>query len=90
MKSIAFFITSTGDTCTSINGVSYNESIATLVTNSQGTFWIQNDEDGVSDLCTEITNNIPSISGIFIHNNVSYNLTSHDFVGGRPTRRIPK
>lgn len=87
MKSIAFFITSTGDTCTSINGVSYNELILTLATNSQGVFWIQNDDDGIPDLCTQITNNISTISGIFIHSGSSYELTSHDFVGGRPIHR---
>lgn len=90
MKSVAFFVTSTGDTVTSINQTSYNELISSLVSGSQGTFWIQNDEDGVSDLCTQISTSITSIPGSFVHSGISYMLASQDFIGGRPTRRIPK
>lgn len=86
-KSIAFFVTATTDSVTSIDQATYNESITSLVSNSQGAFWIQNDDDSIPDLCTSIPDNITSISGTFIHSGTSYNLISHDFIGGRPVRR---
>lgn len=89
-KSVAFFIKSTQDTVLSVDGVSYNESISTLVQNSQGAFWIQADEDGVQDICTQISTTINSISATFSNSNGEYALISNDFVGGRPSRRVPK
>ena len=89
LKSVAFFIKSVNDGVVSIDNTTYNESITTLVNSSQGAFWIQAGDDNIPDLCTQINTSVTSISGTFTENNINYTITSTDFVGGRPTRRIP-
>lgn len=86
MKSVAFFITSTSDNVDTINGFQYACSISDLL-KGYPQFWIQNDSNGIPDLCTQISEQTDHISGSFVHSGVVYNLNSNDFVGGRPNDR---
>ena len=86
MKSVAFFIVSTSDGVTSIDGVTYNCSIPVLLQNHPS-FWLQNDDKGVTDLCAQVPTTTQSISGTFINSGQSYTIISNDFVGGRPPHR---
>ena len=88
-KSVAFFQENLSDRVVSINNQGYGGTISVATFPSLYPFtWIQADDEGVQDLCTQIDDNVTSIEATFKRSdNSTYTVYSNDFVGGHPPRR---
>lgn len=91
-KAVSFFIGSTNDHVNSIDNVTYDMSIADLLSNNPGVFWTEQNPNGQTDLCTEIEDTVTKIFGEFVESSTSntYSLGSEDFVEVSPGIRHPK
>lgn len=91
-KDVSLPVGNPQDIAVSINDVPYNETIQSVVDNSEGVYWLETNPNGQTDLCTSIDEAADDVEGSFAEYGTSenYSLFSNDFVGGRPATRCPK
>lgn len=91
-KHISFEIGNVNDHVNYIGDTAYDCTVQALADDTENDFYLTLNDNGQTDLAIEVEDTELDWAAEFVEygTNLTYNVMSNDFIGGRPVKRCPK